>query len=111
MKKALVIDAFCMRQWDNNYVGTRLSSILTPEALEQACNEYYIANGGEVSLKEGYAPFCKHLFVPNAWDKIKTGIMEITKENSCLLRSGYEARTPKELPVLGKYKLVKNKKG
>jgi len=73
-------------------------------------NAYYTKNGGEASLKEGYAPFCKHLFVPNVlsndggfWSDVNVGALTITEENAHLLRSGYEARTPKELPVLSRW--------
>lgn len=50
-------------------------------------------------LHDGYAPFCKHLFIPN-FARLKSGIVKITPENAGLLRSTYEARTEKELPVL-----------
>jgi hypothetical protein len=99
-KKQLVVDAFCMRQWDSNYVGTRLINTgITPEILEQVCNDYL--QQGKGTLQPGYAPFCKHLFLPNTLsDKLKSSVVEITKENVHLLKSAYEARTPKELPVL-----------
>ena len=51
-------------------------------------------------MKEGYAPFCKHLFVINDFTDAKVNVLEITKENEHLLRSKYEARNDKELPVL-----------
>ena len=47
----------------------------------------------------GYAPFCKHLFVPN-FTPAASAYAAITPENRHLLRSGYEARTEEELPVL-----------
>jgi len=102
-KRQLVVDAFCMRQWDANYVGTRLIGTgITPESLEKACNDYL--ESGKGTLQPGYAPFCKHLFIPNTLsDKIKSSVVEITKENAHLVKSGYEARTPKELPVLQRW--------
>ena len=36
-------------------------------------------------------------------DHLKTPVVEITPENERLLRSGYEARTPEELPVLQRW--------
>ena len=48
---------------------------------------------------DGYAPFCKHVFVPN-FTPAKVSTLAISKENEALLRSAYEARTEQELPVL-----------
>jgi len=53
----------------------------------------------QVKLVDGYAPFCKHLFIPN-FTPARGSCLEITSENEHLLRSGYEARTEQELPVL-----------
>jgi hypothetical protein len=36
---------------------------ITEEALEAKVNDMFNADPG--AMKEGYAPFCKHLFVPN----------------------------------------------
>jgi len=41
---------------------------------------------------EGYAPFCKHVFVPN-FVKARVPVLLITAANEALLRSGYQART------------------
>ena len=54
---------------------------------------------GAAPLVDGYAPFCKHVFVPNRFAS-KGAALPITPENESLLRSEYEARTPKELPVI-----------
>lgn len=48
---------------------------------------------------DGYAPFCKLHVHPN-WTTTVCGSIEITPANQHLLRSGYEARTAGELPVL-----------
>ena len=49
--------------------------------------------------QDGYAPFCKHLFIPN-FASVKCGYTKITEENKSLIESCYEARTEKELAVL-----------
>jgi hypothetical protein len=54
-------------------------------------------------LKEGYAPFCKHLFILNDFTQAKVNVLKITAENEIHLRSNYEARNEKELPVLQRY--------
>lgn len=53
-------------------------------------------------LKDGYAPFCKHIFVENFTDA-KSSSLELTSENEHLIRSKYEARNELELPVLRRY--------
>ena len=54
------------------------------------------------NLKDGYAPFCKHLFVEN-FTSAKVYYAAITPENERLLKTSYDARTEKELPVLRRY--------
>jgi hypothetical protein len=56
-------------------------------------------NGG---LKDGYAPFCKHLFIENFTNVYSTSI-EITPENEKYLKSGYNARRENELAVLERW--------
>merc|ERR1711971_1523288 len=57
----------------------------------------------EDPLQPGYAPFCKHLFVPNFIPDLPDTVLEITQANQGLLRSAYCARTEKELPVLTRW--------
>lgn len=93
--KQMAIDPFVMRQFDDpTYTGTRVD--YDKAAFEAKMNELH--DGGQ-QLVDGYAPFCKHLFVPNFVDA-KLNYLEITEENEGCLRSAYEARTDKELPVL-----------
>jgi hypothetical protein len=49
-----------------------------------------------------YAPFCKHVFVPNFTEAV-VGHVAITEENVGVLESGYERRRPEELPVLTRW--------
>jgi hypothetical protein len=53
-------------------------------------------------LKDGYAPFCKHVMIENILDA-DLNTEEITEENRGLIQTTYEARTEKELPVLVRY--------
>jgi hypothetical protein len=48
---------------------------------------------------DGYAPFCKHVFVPN-FVGARVGALTITDENRSKLHSGYTKRRPEELAVL-----------
>ena len=54
--------------------------------------------GGQ-ALVDGYAPFCKHVFVPNFVGAV-VGDMEIDASSKKLLKTGYKARTEEELAVL-----------
>ena len=53
-------------------------------------------------LCDGYAPFCKHVFVPNFLG-LPVQAVAVTDENRHLVQSGYVRRTPKELPVLSRW--------
>lgn len=59
-------------------------------------------HSGQCTLVDGYAPFCKHLFVPN-FARVKLPVLEITPQNEHLLRTEYRARRPEELPVLQRF--------
>lgn len=100
--KALVVDPFCFRQFSDqpasqNYLGTVLD--LSIAEFESIVNARY----DESLLKPGYADFCKHLFVVNDFTTATTNVLPITSDNEHLLRTRYEARNDKELPVLARY--------
>ena len=94
----LVLDPFVIRQFDDTeYTGTRFD--YNKAEFEAKVNEYY--KSGNCPLVDGYAPFCKHIFVPNfVGDSIRVPYLEITPENEDKLRSGYDARREEELAVL-----------
>lgn len=50
-------------------------------------------------MVDGYAPFCKHVFVPN-FTSASVNALAITAENEGLLKSAYSKRRPDELAVL-----------
>lgn len=64
--------------------------------------EAYINQHKPLQLLDGYAPFCK-LAVYKNWTDTRLMAVPITDENRPLLRSAYEARMPKELPVLNRW--------
>lgn len=66
----------------------------TAEEFEQYLN----AHAADVVL-DGYAPFCK-LHVYRNWTGTRCLTVPISDDNRHLLRSGYEARSREELPVL-----------
>lgn len=89
------LDSFAIRQWDDpNYSGTRISF-----DKAEFVRRIHEAHAAGAPLVDGYAPFCKHVFVPNFVDA-KLGTLEITDGNKHLLQSGYSKRRPEELAVL-----------
>lgn len=67
---------------------------ITPEQFEQHLNTV-----PPVAVLDGYAPFCT-LHVFRNWTSTRCIALPITAANRHLLRSGYEARSTDELPVL-----------
>lgn len=53
-------------------------------------------------MKDGYAPFCKHIFVEN-FTSSKSYYLPITSDNSCLIRTDYYSWADYELPVLRRF--------
>jgi hypothetical protein len=99
--KNLVVDPFCFRQFaeteaSQNYGGTVFAQTI-PE-FEDIVNARY----DEAQLKDGYAPFCKHLFVKNDFTQAKVNVLPI-KDNEHLVRTEYAARSDKELPILQRF--------
>lgn len=86
------------RHWNPDFPGTKIVGMTTADLIALA-NEA-IAAGTE--LVPGYAPFCKHLFVPNR-SATRAGVARITADNAGLLRSGYQTRREGELPVLERW--------
>lgn len=64
--------------------------------------EAYVNQHEPEALLDGYAPFCK-LAVYKNWTDTRLMAVPITDENRAQLRSAYEARMPKELPVLTRW--------
>merc|ERR1711862_675613 len=99
--KALSVDPFAYRQFSEkdakNFKGNVLS--ISISEFTKIVNERY----DESKLVDGYAPFCKHIFIKNDFTDATCNVLRITNENEHLLRCTYEARNEKELPVLVRY--------
>jgi Protein of unknown function (DUF3228) len=67
---------------------------ITPEAFVRHLNEH-----APHAVLPGYAPFCV-LHVHRNWTSTRCLTVPVTDANRHLLRSGYEARNDRELPVL-----------
>ena len=98
--KSFFLDEFAQKQFNEakpDYSGTRI--YYDASEFVAKVQEHHVA-GKE--LVEGYAPFCKHIFVPNFADA-KLGSLSITQQNRHLLQTGYSRRRPEELPVLSRH--------
>ena len=93
----IVIDPFCYRQFKSSG-SSKFDISMDMREFEQRVNDLY----REELLRDGYAPFCKHLFVENFLDTNQY-YSRITEDNKHLLQTAYEARTEYELPVLKRY--------
>ncbi|GFR41582.1 hypothetical protein Agub_g2303, partial [Astrephomene gubernaculifera] len=96
--KTFFLDSFAQRQWDDpNYGGTRVS--YDKAAFVQRIQEEFDKGS---PLVDGYAPFCKHIFVPN-FVGARLGALRVTPDNASKLRSGFTRRRPEELAVLSRW--------
>lgn len=96
----IVLDEFAFRHWDDpTYTGARITTI-SKEDFTESVRKYIAENGGfDKCSVDGYAPFCRHVFIPNTTDA-HVDCIEITDDILGFIKSGYRARRPDELPVL-----------
>lgn len=99
----IVLDEFAYVHFDKpDYEGTKITNMNKADFMRHL-NDYLSEKGGFDSVSvEGYAPFCRHIFLPNHTDA-KVNAIKITDEITPLIRSGYIARRPEELPVLTRW--------
>lgn len=95
----IVLDEFAHRQWEEGFAGTRITNFSKSEFLAEVVKQIEAQGGFEECSIEGYAPFCRHIHIPNII-KAKIAYIKITKELEPLIRTGYRARREDELPVL-----------
>ena len=97
-KQMFCLDPFCARQFDDaTYTGTRIDW-----DKEDFVARVSQAHAAGAPLVDGYAPFCKHIFIPSFIPAVLP-YLAVTHHNEHLLRSAYEARTEAELPVLSRW--------
>lgn len=104
---AIVLDPFAARSFvePGQAPAGRAFIQFDKQDFEVRVNSWYVQQLAVVldPLQPGYAPFCKHLFVPNFVPGLQDTVLPITSGNSGLLQSAYIARTEKELPVLTRW--------
>ena len=98
LPKRLILDQFAFRSFDKNRTSNYIN--MDKEEFTKKANDLYKS---ESQLVDGYAPFCKHLFVPNFVKGLKSCHIEINKDTEKLIISKYDSRQKNELPVLIRY--------
>lgn len=94
--RTIELTKFCLRQWGSGFQGTQIET-LSPSVLMVMANM-----AQDTALADGYAPFCKHLFI-RSHGATRAGVAAITSRNEEFLCSGYKARREGELPVLSRW--------
>lgn len=95
--RTFFLDDFAEKLWEESAGAARLT-VDKGEFVKRVEEEHERG----ASLVEGYAPFCKHIFVPN-FVGAKVGALPITDKNEHLLATGYVSRREGELPVLSRW--------
>ena len=98
----IVLNDSCLSQFGSANSDEQNLITMEKEAFLELINRYYIEVKESTGLVDGYAPFCKHLFVSN-FTQLTTSTACITSENAHLLQTCYESRYPLELPVLTRH--------
>jgi hypothetical protein len=75
------LDAFCFKQFESTHIGPRIP-LSTSDFLSKINDELLV--GAE--MVDGYAPFCKHVFVP-AFFKCPVSAIPISDSLLPLIRS------------------------
>eukprot|EP00798_Chlamydomonas_sp_ICE-L_P016140 gene16140-22294_t len=96
--KTFWLDSSVLLQFDDPAAASHIA--FDRVAFLQRVEAEHEATGG--NLVDGYAPFCKHVFIKN-FAGVPLDALNITPDNQQLLRSGYTRRRPEELPVLARW--------
>lgn len=97
--KLVGMNSFAIRQFLEGYKGSYIPGI-DPRDFLRNVNNYILENNPR--LVDGYADFCKHIFIPN-FTEAKQSIVRITDENEKYINTGYISRRKEEVPVLSRW--------
>ncbi|KAH8581820.1 uncharacterized protein ELE39_001950 [Cryptosporidium sp. chipmunk genotype I] len=97
--KLLGVNGFALRQFVEGHKGSYIPNISPQEFLKNVNN--YIKENNPI-LVDGYADFCKHIFIPN-FTEAKQSVVKITDENEKYIKTGYISRRDEEIPVLSRW--------
>lgn len=89
---------FAKRHFNKTFVGTKILD-MTPQEFTETVSRKAIFS----KSIEGYADFCKLVFIKNDFTDTKTGTMKLGLNNLQYLRSGYSSRRKEELETLSRW--------
>jgi hypothetical protein len=96
----IFLDSFAFRHFDDpNYAGAKIISHSKESFIELVRSIIEEKGGFNKISVEGYAPFCRHIFIENPTNTVVDSI-EITDDIESLIQTKYHSRTKHELPVL-----------
>ena len=98
--KHFFLDPFAERQWEPR--GAQGAAIVSVSKADFLSEVNAIHARGDAPLRDGYAPFCKHVFVPN-FCGLRTNAVALTDDVAKVVKTGYHRRTERELPVLSRW--------
>lgn len=98
----MVVDPFCFRQFSEHEASKTYSGTVFSQSVAEF-EDIVNARFDQSNLKDGYAPFCKHIFLVNDFTNAKVNVLPLTKENEHLVRTEYAARNEKEVPILQRF--------
>lgn len=96
--KPLILDSFVFRAFDKTQTQNYIDY-----PKEQFLSETNKLLTSYTQFKEGYAPFCKHLFIKNFVPHLKARYLPLNDTTEKLVKTCYETRQANELPVLSRY--------
>lgn len=97
-----MVDPFCFRQFSEHEASKTYSGTVFSQSVAEF-EDIVNARFDQSNLKDGYAPFCKHIFLVNDFTNAKVNVLPLTKENEHLVRTEYAARNEKEVPILQRF--------
>jgi len=101
-------DPFCLRQFKEDYSGTKLDIKITNDLISEINVAYDRLNMSFIKLENSDNDFCKYLIIENMFQEIKASTIKLDLTTYPYVETEYIARTEDELPVLTRYVRLPN---
>ena len=87
----IVMDPFCLRSFAPSHSSSTYINSSADDFVQRVNSHYQqqLTSTGDDNavLKAGYAPFCKHIFMPNHINELHSAYLPITDDNKQFLQS------------------------
>ena len=97
----IVMDAFCLRSFTSSHSSSTHINSSADDFVQRVNAQYQqqLTSGSSEAavLREGYAPFCKHIFMPNHLPDLHSAYLPITDDNRQHLQSATKSHTASSL--------------